>query len=182
MESFITIYYWVRIAILAIVVLLAVLAAIRLTRRHGFAAWREIAFVIVTAAAFGGLVTVVDRSFSLVWAVVLVVLGALAGFGAGRTTRLSRGDDGRVAIRRSPLAPWLWAAGAVLAAMTLLFGTSYLFALAMLVLAFALGTVLGQVAAELVGSRSVPAAGPPVSDGTTVERAAAETAPAEAEA
>jgi hypothetical protein len=181
MKSFITIYYWVRIAILVIVVLLALLAAIRLTRRHGFASWREVAFAIVTAAVFGGLVTVVDRSFSIAWAVALVVLGALAGYGAGRTSRLSRGGDGHVAIRRSPLAPWLWAVGAVVAAMTLLFGTSYLFALAMLVLAFALGAVLGQVAAELVRSRGVPAAGP-MGGGATVEPAPAEAAPAEAEA
>ena len=42
----------------------------------------------------------------------------------------------------------------ILTAMTLLFGTSYLVALAMLVLAFALGTVIGQVVRELGGSKS----------------------------
>ena len=63
-------------------------------------------------------------------------------------------EQGRAYLRRSPVAPLVWAVGMILIAMTLFFGTSYLVALAMLVLAFALGAVIGQVARELSGSQS----------------------------
>ena len=156
MKHFVTIYYWVRIAALAIIVILALLSAIRMMRRHKFAAWHGIVFVVAALVISGGMVWIVKAPFNVVWAVVLLVLGAAAGLFAGGN-KFSQ-EQGRAYLRRSPLAPLVWAVGMILVAMTLLFGTSYLVALAMLVLAFALGTVIGQVVKELSGSMA--AAGP----------------------
>ena len=150
MKHFVTIYYWVRIAALAIIVILALLSAIRMMRRHKFAAWHGIVFVVAALVISGGMVWIVRAPFNVVWAVVLLVLGAAAGVFAGGN-KFSQ-EQSRTYLRRSPLAPLVWAVGMILVAMTLLFGTSYLVALAMLVLAFALGTVIGQVVKELVGS------------------------------
>ena len=150
MKHFVTIYYWVRIAALAIIVILALLSAIRMMRRHKFAAWHGLVFVVAALVISGGMVWIVRAPFNVVWAVVLLVLGAAAGVFAGGN-KFSQ-EQSHTYLRRSPLAPLVWAVGMILVAMTLLFGTSYLVALAMLVLAFALGTVIGQVVKELVGS------------------------------
>jgi hypothetical protein len=157
MKTFTTVYYWIRVAALVLAVVLALLAAVRLTGRRRFAVRRDVAFAAAAVVAFGGLTWITGVSFSIVWAVVLVLLGATAGFSASRGARFSM-EEGRPYVNHSPVAPWIWAVGAILVALTLLFGTSYLFALAMLVLAFGMGTVLGEVAAELGGSRPEGAA------------------------
>jgi hypothetical protein len=54
---------------------------------------------------------------------------------------------------------WVWAVASILAATTLMFGSSYLFALAMLVMAFAVGVVSGRAAGEMSGAK--PAAETP---------------------
>ena len=56
-------------------------------------------------------------------------------------------------MHRLPLAPWVWAAATIIVAVTLLFGTSYLYGLALLVMAFAAGLVIGQIAGELAAVR-----------------------------
>ena len=155
MNDFVAIFYWLRLAALVVVVLLALVMAIRMSRRRRFGTARDVSFALGALAAFGGVVYVADPSFSVVWAAALAVVGAAAGYLSGRLSRFWTAD-GRIYIRRSPLAPWLWAISAALVMMTLLFGTAYLFALAMLLQAFAMGVVVGQVAAEIVRTRARP--------------------------
>jgi hypothetical protein len=60
---------------------------------------------------------------------------------------------GQVCVKRSVLVAWVWALAMLLVAVTLLFGSSFLFAVAMLVLALAVGMVVGQVAGEFTAVR-----------------------------
>jgi hypothetical protein len=149
--------YWVDVILLVLTVVLAIFAAVRISGRRVFTPWRCVLQVVLTVLVFAGLVLIAGASFSWLWAVVLLVLGGVAGFFAERAPSRFSVTGGKVAVRRSPLAPWIVAVASVLLAMTLLFGTSYLFALAMLVFAFALGTAIGQLAAEFVGARAATA-------------------------
>jgi hypothetical protein len=148
MTGFVTIFYWIRLAALVVLVLLALTTAVRMSRRRRYGPARDVSFAVGAIAAFGGLVSITDPAFSIVWAAALGVVGAALGFVSGRLSRFWT-VDGRVFIRRAPVAPWLWALSAIFIAMTLFFGSSYLFALAMLLLAFAMGVAVGQVAAEV---------------------------------
>jgi anaerobic C4-dicarboxylate transporter len=49
---------------------------------------------------------------------------------------------------------WVWALAVILVALTLLFGSSFLFGVAMLPLALAVGMVAGQVAGEFAGVKT----------------------------
>jgi len=148
MKTFVDVYYWIKIVVLAVAVLLALLAAARLSRRRPYSAVREVVLGIVALGAFAALTYVTSSAYSIYWAAGLAILGIVFGYWSGRASRFSQ-DEGKTTIRRSPVGPWLWALTAILLTMTLFFGTSYLFALAMLVLAFATGTVVGQLAKEL---------------------------------
>jgi len=152
------IIYWISLAVLVLATVFIIVAAVRQSVPRKFAAWRGIVQIVMAVIVFGGLVLIVSPSFNAIWAVALGVIGAVAGFFAGRGAKFTT-DTGKLKIRRSPVAPWLWAVGVILASMTLAFGTSYLFALAMLVLAFALGAVLGQVIAEQMQAKPAVAAG-----------------------
>ena len=63
-------------------------------------------------------------------------------------------------FRRSPVVPWVWFVAVVLTCATLLFAESYMFALSMLLLAFAVGLVVGETIALLMKVRAVPATMP----------------------
>jgi hypothetical protein len=156
MNTFVTIFYWIRLAALIVVGLLALFMAFRMSRRRRYGPVRDISFAIGAIGAFGGVVYLTDPPFSVIWAAALGVLGAAAGYFAGRLSRFWTGG-GRILIRHSPVAPWLWALSGILVMMTMLFGTSYLFALAMLLQAFAMGAVVGQVAAEVLRARATAA-------------------------
>jgi hypothetical protein len=146
--------YWVQVGLLVLTVVLAVVAALRVSGRRVFTPWRSVLQAVLTVLAFAALTLIAGASFSWLWAVVLLALGGVAGFMAERAPSRFSLTAGKVAVRRSPLAPWIVAVASVLLALTLLFGTSYLFALAMLVFAFAMGTTIGQVAAEFQGARA----------------------------
>jgi hypothetical protein len=177
MTDFVTIFYWIRLAALVLLVLLALTTAVRMSRRRRFGPVRDVSFALGAVAMFGGLVYVTGPAFSIVWAVALGVVGAALGFLSGRLSRFWT-IDGRVFIRRAPPAPWLWALSAILLTMTLLFGSSYLFALAMLLQAFAMGVAVGQVAAE-VSRRKTAGTGLDSTDaGSAGEAPAAPAAPA----
>ena len=80
------------------------------------------------------------------------VVGAVAGYFAGRGSTFVA-DEGKLKLRRSPVGPWLWAVSVIVAALTALFGSAYLFALAMLLLIFAACEVAGQSIAELTQAK-----------------------------
>jgi hypothetical protein len=171
MNDFVTIFYWIRLAALIVLVLLALVTAFRMSHRRRYGPGRDLSFAVGAIAAFGGLVYLTDPAFSVVWAAALGVVGAAVGYLSGRLSRFWAAE-GRVFIRRSPVAPWLWALSAVLVTMTLLFGSSYLFALAMLLQAFAMGVAVGQVVAE-VSRRKTAEIAPAAASGLTDDAPAA---------
>ena len=148
MKDISTVYWVIRLALLVLVVVAAILAAFMLGRRRTYAPWRDVVFAVLAPLLVLLAVWQAGVSFSIVWAIVLAVLGLVAGYFAGRGSKFST-DGGKIKLRRSPLAPWLWAASLIVAAMTLLFGTSYLFALSLLLLIFAACEVIGQSIGEL---------------------------------
>ncbi len=159
MDAIVSAYYWVKLALLIVIALLAVWAAVRGTGPRVFVAWRAAAQVVLATAAFVLVFWLADAGSSLLWVVVLMALGAVAGYFAARRERAWT-RDGHLCVRRSALAPWVWAVAVILVAMTLLFGSTYLFALALLVMALALGLLLGQAGAESGAAKRAVRAGP----------------------
>jgi len=54
-------------------------------------------------------------------------------------------------VKRSPLVALVWALAVILVTLTLLFGSSFLYGVAMLPLALGVGMVAGRVAGEFAG-------------------------------
>jgi hypothetical protein len=156
MDDFVTIYYWVRLAVLVAVALIALITAIRMSGRRVYRPWREVLLAVLVIVVFAGLSLIVGVYYSPLWAAVLAVIGLVLGFFVNRGVSVS--GDGRV--RPSPLGAWLWCIAVVLAAATLLFAESYVFELAMLVLAFAAGVVIGQTAGLMSGGDNEVAPAP----------------------
>ena len=152
MDAIASILYWIKLAVLIVVAVLVLWGAVRASRLRVFAPWRASVQVVLAVAAFAVLSGFAGAAYSPLWAVVFAVLGVVAGFFAGRGERVSlRG--GQVCVKRSALVAWVWAVAMLLVAVTLLFGSSFLFAVAMLVLALAVGMVAGQVAGEFTAVR-----------------------------
>jgi hypothetical protein len=162
MDEFITIYYWIRLAVLVVVTLLSLATAIRMSGRRTYRSWREVLFALMAVALYVVLSAVVGVHYGPVWAAVLAVLGLVAGFFANRGERLTS-EGGRALLRRSPVGPWVWFAAVVFATATLLFAEPYLFALSMLLLAFAVGTVVGGTIAVLMGAKDTSVTAPEAS-------------------
>jgi len=155
MQTIVDAIYWIKLVLLVVTVPLAVFAAVRVAGSRVFVPWRSVLQTAATVVMFVLIAIMAGVTFSPLWAVVLVVLGVAAGFFAERGgSRFERRGD-TVCVRRSPLAPWVRAGAVILVVMTLLFGTSYLFGIGMLVLAFAMGADVGQVAAEFVGAKAL---------------------------
>ncbi|MBE3032291.1 MAG: hypothetical protein IMZ74_03720 [Actinobacteria bacterium] len=139
-----------KLAVLIIVVVLGLWGAVRASRLRAFTSWRAVSQVMLAVAAFALISWFAGTAYSLLWAVVCAVLGVTSGFFAGRGERVT--IQGRqVCVKRSPLVAWIWALAVIVVALTLLFGSSFLFAVAMLPLALAVGMVAGQVAGEFAG-------------------------------
>jgi hypothetical protein len=151
MDAIASIYYWVKLVLLIVVVVLAVWGAVRASGNRVLLPWRAVVQAVLAVVAFAAVVWLGGAAFGVVWAIVLMALGLAAGFLTGRRER-SWAQAGRVCVRRSALASWVWAVAVILVTVTLLFGSSYLFALAALVMAFGLGMVLGQIAGEFAAS------------------------------
>lgn len=152
MKDIATIFWAIKLVLFVLIVVAAIVAALMLGRRRKYAPWRDVVFavaapvLVIIMAWQGGI------DFSYVWAAVLGIAGVAAGYFAGRGSRFSV-EEGRLKLRRSPVGPWLWAVAAIVGAATLLFGTAYLFALAMLLLVFAAGEVVGQSIGELTQAK-----------------------------
>lgn len=155
MGDFAGIYYWIRLGILVLVSLLAVIVALRLMHTRRFSIGRGIAVVVLEFVALVGMWATVGSAASPVWLIGLLAIGGVLGFLFGRMAK-PHGEK----LKRSPMAAAVNAIAFVFAAMTLLFGTSYLFAIALLVLGFATGMLIGQLGGEVVAAKSVVAAPP----------------------
>jgi hypothetical protein len=157
-DAIVTILYWVQLMLLVLAVILAVWSAVRSSGSRAFVPWRAVLQAVLAAAVFVAVFVLTGAGSSIVWTVILLVLGGALGYLLAGRERAWAGDGG-AAVRRSALAPWMWALSLVLVALTLLFGSTFLFGLAVLVMAFALGLVLGQIAAEFGAARRVEASG-----------------------
>ena len=121
--------------------------------------WRAVTGAVLAAAVFAVAFVLAGAGSSVLWTAVLAALGAALGYLLGGAERAVAGERGP-GVRRAAVVPWLWALSVVLAALTLLFGSTFLYGLAVLVMAFALGLVVGQIAGELVAARRARAATP----------------------
>jgi hypothetical protein len=146
MDAVVSILYWVKLGVL-IVVVLTIWGAMRASRRRVFVPWRAVTQMVLAVAAFAALSWFAGAIYGLLWALVLLVLGVAAGFLAGRGESVTRHGE-QVCVKRSPLVAWVWALAVILVTLTLLFGSSFLYGVAMLPLALGAGMVIGQVAGE----------------------------------
>jgi len=150
MDTVVSILYWVKLAILIVVVVLTLWGAVRASRRRVFVPWRAVTQVVLAVAAFAVLSWFAGAIYGLLWALVILVLGLAAGVFAGRAERVTM-QGAQVCVTRSPLVAWIWALAVILVTLTLLFGSSFLYGVAMLPLALGVGMVAGQVAGEFAG-------------------------------
>jgi hypothetical protein len=161
METVSVAYYWIRIGALVVLTLFAVVTAFVQLRRRRYSLVRRVILAVVSVVAVFALQAASGVKPSLLWMVALLAVGAGLGWLAGRMSRVYQ-EDGVVKVARSAYAPVLAALAYVWAALTLLFGTSYLFAIALLILAFSAGLSTGSAVAEVIAARGV--ALPPATD------------------
>lgn len=152
MNAVATYYYWIKIAALALIVILAILLAMRSGGRRLWVPVRIGLSAVLAAVAVIGILLIAAPDINAVWAVGLGALGIGLGFASARGSRFTS-QSGKLGLERSRVAAWIWAVATILVALTLLFGSSYLFALAVLGLVFAFGAVLGQVVTEFLHAR-----------------------------
>lgn len=159
MDAIVSILYWVQLTLLVLAVVVAVVSAVRGSGPRAFVPWRAVAQAVLAVAVFAVAFLLAGAGSSILWTVVLIVLGAALGYLLAGGERLLAGGSAP-GLRRSAVAPWVWALSLVLVALTLLFGSTFLYGVAVLVMAFALGLVLGQIAGEFARVRR-DAAGTP---------------------
>ena len=149
MDTVVTIPYLVQL-VLALV--LAIWSVPRSSGSRAFVPRRAVTQAVAAAAAFLIAFVIVGAGSSILWTVVLLVLGGALGCVLARSERVPA-DAGPAGLRRWALTPWVWALSIALIALTLLFGSTFLFGVAVLAMAVALGMVLGQIAAEFGAAR-----------------------------
>lgn len=154
MDTIATILYWIQLILLVLAAIAAVLVAVRGSGARVFVPWRAVAQGVLAAAVFVIAFVLAGAGSSVLWAAVLLALGAVVGYLLGAREPAMAGDKGS-GRRRSAVAPWVWALSVVLVALTLLFGSTFLYGLAVLVMACALGLVLGQIIGEFASARRV---------------------------
>jgi hypothetical protein len=157
------IWYFARLALLFVVVVIALVLAIVLPRRRKFAG-RVRGFAAPVLAAIVAVLSWLSAARpSWLWLAGAFVIGMLLGFFMGRMAKPAmRGN--KPAVRRWVLAPLLVALGLIAVSIMVLFGTPYLAALAMiyLVLAWAMqaGSELGEHTVAPKVAQPMPPAAP----------------------
>ncbi len=161
MDAIVSILYWIQITLLVLAIVAAIVSAVRGSGARVFVPWRAVVQAVLAVAVFAVAFVLAGAGSSVLWTVVLVVLGAALGYLLAGGERLLAGGSAP-GLRRSAVAPWVWALSLVLVALTLLFGSTFLYGVAILVMAFALGLVVGQIVGEFARMRRAEA-GPPAS-------------------
>jgi hypothetical protein len=157
------IWYFARLGMLLIVVVIALILAIVLPRRRKFAG-RVRGFAAPVLAAIVAVLSWLSAARpSWLWLAGAFVIGMLLGFFMGRMAKPSvRGN--KPAVRRWVLAPLLVAFGLIAVSIMVLFGTPYLAALAMIYLVFAwamqAGSELGEHTVKPKVAQPLPPAAP----------------------
>jgi hypothetical protein len=157
------IWYFARLGMLLIVVVIALILAIVLPRRRKFAG-RVRGFAAPVLAAIVAVLSWLSAARpSWLWLAGAFVIGMLLGFFMGRMAKPSvRGN--KPAVRRWVLATLLVAFGLIAVSIMVLFGTPYLAALAMIYLVFAwamqAGSELGEHTVAPKAAQPLPPAAP----------------------
>jgi hypothetical protein len=158
-DAIASILYWVQLGLLLVAVIVAVLVAVRGSGSRAVVPWRAVTEAMLAAVVFAVAFVLAGAGSSVLWAAVLVVVGAALGYLLGAAERPVGGERGP-GVRRAAVVPWVWALSLVLVALTLLFGSTFLYGLAVLVMAFALGLVAGQIVGELVAANRARSGAP----------------------
>ena len=160
MEAGANIWYFARLAMLLVVVVIALVLAIALPRRRKFAGRFRAFAAPVLAVIVAVLAWASAARPSWLWLGGAFVIGAVIGLLTGRLAKPSmRGD--KTAVRRWVLAPLLVCLGLIVLSIMVLFGTPYLAALAMIFLTFAWAMQAGSELGEhTVAPKQVPPAPP----------------------
>ena len=159
MDTIATILYWIQLGLLVLAVVAAVVIAVRSSGSRALVPWRAVTQAVLAVAVFAVAFVLASAGSSILWTVVLVVLGAALGYLLARGERAVAGA-GAPGLRRASVVPWVWALSLALVALTLLFGSTFLYGVAVLVMAFALGLVLGQIGGEFAAVRRAEASAP----------------------
>lgn len=150
--------YWGKLAALIVLAVLAVVMVVVQLSRRRYSTVRRVVQAVVSVGAVVLLWASTGVRPSYLWMALLLIVGAGLGYPAGMLSRVYR-DGERVAVRRAAFAPVLAAVAYILTGMTLLFGTSYLFAVSLLVLMFSAGLTAGSALAEMLAAAKLSSPG-----------------------
>lgn len=157
MEAIAGIYYFVRLGLLLVLVILSIVLTIRLMRARPFSMGRGMAVTAIGAIALAGLWVIAGATPGIAWVAALLAVGVILGILVGRAARPAAGEPNK--LRPSPLAAIVTGLAFIFASVTLLFGTSYLFGISLLGIALAVGCQFGQTLAGSAAVEAAPRAG-----------------------
>ncbi len=152
-DSFAGTFYWIRLGLLSLIALLALIAMFRLMRTRRFSTGRAVSVFVFQLIALVGLWLITGASPSPIWLIVALAIGGVLGFVTGRIAKPAPGGGDK--LKRSPVPAAITAIAFIFAGMTLLFGTSYLFSIALLGVAMGVGLFGGQFAGEMMAARNI---------------------------
>ena len=164
MDTAVNTYFMVRLGALIVAVLITLVSTVIQMRRRSASATGRAAASVLTIVAVGVIVLRGTARPSVLWIAALLVAGAALGLLSGKMARPYQ-DGSRVAVKRSPIPPLIGAVAYILMMITLLFGTTYLLAIALLIVVFSAGltaanAVVEARAAQALKPPAAPAPGP----------------------
>ena len=104
MDAIVTILYWIQLILFVLAVVVAVVVAVRGSGSRAFVPWRAVTQAVLAVAVFAVAFVLAGAGSSVLWTVVLVVLGAALGYLLAGGERVVAGE-GAPGLRRSAVAP-----------------------------------------------------------------------------
>lgn len=166
-ETIAQMYSLGRVGALVVIALLCLIAVLLDRRPRRFTTAGAIIRAVLALIGFATLLVISSVSVNWLWGAIAAVAGAGLGYLAGRGSTNSPGGRGSLTISRSVWPMFVVMLSYVLAALMLLYGTTGLFSVAMLVVLLGAMMVVGASTAEVALARG---AGPVVTP-TAVEDA-----------
>jgi hypothetical protein len=153
------VWYVARLALLVLMVAIAIVSVTVQTRRRRFAGLVRVIAAGVLAVLGAVLAVLSAVRPNALWVAIALVAGAVLGVALGRLSEpAARG--GRPSVKRVPVAQLFAAAGYVVLATLVLFGTPMLAALAMIWVVMAFGMLAGAEVGEYTVAPRPAAPGP----------------------
>jgi hypothetical protein len=160
MQAIGQVYFWARVGVLALVMVLLVFGALVQMRPRKANVGMLVVGATLNVSAFLVIVWLSGVSLNTTWAAVFVIAGALLGWPVGRAAKIG-GFEGNTAIKQAPWMPLATVVAYGLATASLLFGTSITFSVAGLLMGFAAGMAVVATIAEILKVRSAQTAPAP---------------------